>query len=319
MDPLFIGVDVSKARLDVAFSDGREEQVSNDTEAVSELAKRIARLKPELVVMEATGGYERLVAAALRKAEVAVAVVNPRQVRDFAKATGQLAKTDRLDAKILFKFAAQVRPEVRPAPEPLTEKLTELVTRRRQLVELATIERNRLKQAPKDSTFVRESIETMVAHLKQQVRIVNKQLDELAAQDAGSTHDIDLMTSVPGVGRVTALTLRAILPELGQASRQQIAALAGVAPLSRDSGRQRGVRSCWGGRANVRGVLYMAALVAVRCNPLFKPYYAGLRQRGKLAKVALVACMRKLLTVLNAILRTKEPWAVSAPPAPLPA
>jgi transposase len=312
MSGIYIGLDVSKAWLDIAFTGGGEERVSNDDGPVDAFVERIVELKPELVVMEASGGYERLVYLALRKAGIRAVVVNPRQVRDFAKAMGRLAKTDRIDARVLCDFAERIQPPVRDQLEPTSRCLAELVSRRRQLVEMISAESTRRKQALRSSPEVKTSIVELLSALRTQLRNIDRELDTISKRDASSAADVELLTSVPGVGRVTAVTLRACLPELGKASRKEVAALVGVAPLSHDSGNHHGKRSCWGGRANVRAVLYMAALVAVRCNPVFKAFYASLRARGKLPKVALVACMRRLLTVLNAMMRTRQPWHLQA-------
>ena len=308
MSGSYIGVDVSKAWLDIAFSDGSEERISNDEGPVDAFAERIVGLKPDLVVMEASGGYEQLVYRALRKADIRAVVVNPRQVRDFAKAMGRLAKTDRIDARVLCDFAERIKPPVRDQVEPTSSCLAELVSRRRQLVEMISAESARRKQAVRSSPKIKASIAQLLSALRTQLRDIDRELDAISKRDVSSAADIELLTSVPGVGRVTAVTLRACLPELGKANRKELAALVGVAPLSHDSGNHHGKRSCWGGRANVRAVLYMAALVAVRCNPVFKAFYASLKARGKLPKVALVACMRRLLTVLNAMMRTRQPW-----------
>jgi len=308
----YIGVDVSKAWLDIAFSDGHEERVANDEANVTAFVERIVQLVPERVVMEASGGYEKLVYEALRRAGVAAAVVNPRQVRDFAKAMGRLAKTDRIDARVLCEFAKRLEPRVREDLDRASSQLAELVSRRRQLVEMISAETARRKQASRASQAIKDCIAKVITALRDALRTIDREIDALSSQDASVNDDIELLTSVPGVGRVTAVTLRACLPELGKASRKEIAALVGVAPLSHDSGSRRGKRSCWGGRANVRAVLYMAALVAVRSNPLFKEFYATLRSRGKLPKVALIACMRRLLTILNAMMRTRKPWQLPA-------
>jgi transposase len=307
----YIGIDVSKARLDVAWGDGREDQVANEEGAVAAFVEKVRASAPKRVVMEASGGYERLVLGALRGAGVAAVAVNPRQVRDFAKAMGRLAKTDRIDARVLCEFARRIQPEVREAPDPVSVELSELVSRRRQLVEMISAEATRLKQVTRSQTAIRASIQAVTTQLRKHLRLIDRQLDAAAKRDTSCADDLALMTSVPGVGRVTAVTLRACLPELGRATRKEVAALVGVAPLAHDSGGHRGKRSCWGGRANVRAVLYMAALVAVRCNPLFRAAYAALRARGKLPKVALVACMRKLLTLLNAMMRTRQPWRLT--------
>jgi transposase len=314
MGTIYVGLDISKDWLDVAFSDGHEERLKNDESAILPFVERVGRMAPALVVMEASGGYERLVFQALQQAQITAVVVNPRQVRDFAKAMGQLAKTDRLDARIVCLFAERIRPKVRAARGPLAVELSELVSRRRQLVEMITAESSRAKQVSRDRAVIRDSIKAVVAHLRTQLRQIDRELDAAAKRDS-SGPDIELLTSVPGVGRVTAITLRACLPELGTTTRKEAAALVGVAPLARDSGTQQGKRTCWGGRASVRAVLYMATLVGVRHNPILKTLYTRLLQHGKLKKVALVACMRKLLTILNAMMRTRKPWLPAAMPA----
>lgn len=312
MQAQYIGVDVSKAFLDVAWTHGQEERIPNEDGEVASFVQRAKEAGVALVVMEASGGYEKLVLSHLRGASVAAVAVNPRQVRDFARAQGRLAKTDRIDARVLCDFAERMRPEVREAPSPMTELMTELVSRRRQLVEMITAESNRLKQAKRSDVAIQTSIESVLSQLRNQLETIDERIDQAAEADAATTADLALMTSVPGVGRVTALSLRAYLPELGRVSRQELAALVGVAPFARDSGLKRGLRSCWGGRAPVRAVLYMAALVAARCNPVIKALYARLRESGKMPKVALVACMRKLLTILNAMVRTGQPWQPAA-------
>jgi len=316
MSAVHIGIDVSKARLDVAYSDGREEQVANDEASVAEFVARVQAEAPALVAMEATGGYERLVLDALVEAGVRATMVNPRQVRDFAKATGQLAKTDRIDAKVICEFAQCVKTRLRTPRNPVSVALAELVSRRRQLVEMIAAETNRTKQTSRSSTTIRESLKDVVSYLRVQVKKLDRELETVARADEAASADIAIMTSVPGVGPVTSASLRAFLPELGTASRKQIAKLVGVAPLAQDSGLHKGRRSCWGGRANVRAVLYMAALVAVRCNPEFKAFYARLRAKGKPAKVALTACMHKLLTLLNAMMKTRDPWRQPAVAGP---
>ncbi len=313
MEPKYIGLDVSKACLDVAWSTGTDEQVPNDDDGIASLVQRAKEAGIALVVMEASGGYEKLVLSQLRGAGVPAVAVNPRQVREFARALGRLAKTDRIDARVLCEFAERMRPQVREARSPLTELMTELVSRRRQIVEMITAENNRLKQARRSDAAIQDSIKALIAQLREQLKVIEARMDRVAKDDEGTANDIALLTSVPGVGRVTAVNLRAYLPELGRVSRQELAALAGVAPFANDSGLKRGNRSCWGGRAPVRAVLYMAALVAARCNPVIKALYARLRTNGKLPKVALVACMRKLLTILNAMMRTGQPWALAEP------
>jgi transposase len=307
---LYVGIDVSKATLDVAFgADGELVQVTNDEAGIKDLVARLAKAAPELVVLEATGGYESLVAAAVAGKDIPVAVVNPRQVRDFAKATGVLAKTDRIDAGVLARFAEAVRPEPRPLPTPEARELEEFLNRRRQIVDMLTMEKNRLAIAA--TAQMKKSLTKHIAWLQEALRRANDDIDKaVRASPAWREHE-DLLRSVPGIGPVSARTLLAELPELGSLNRKQIAALVGVAPLNRDSGTMRGTRSCWGGRAVIRQVLYMATLAAVRRNPRIKAVYAALRARGKKHKVAMVACLRKLLTILTAMVREKRRWSPS--------
>jgi transposase len=305
-EAMVVGIDVSKATLDVRWSDGRVEQVANDDEPIAVFVEQVRAAAPRLVVMEASGGYERLVLVALYRAGVPAVAVNPRQVRDFAKALGRLAKTDQIDASTLCEFAARMRPEVRAVPDAAAQELEALVHRRHQLVQMLVAEKNRLKQRPTDA--VRRSLETHIAWLSKQLDKTNGDLDKAIKLSPLWREKVELLESVPGVGRTTALVLTASLPELGHLNRKEIAALVGVAPLNRDSGQHQGKRSCWGGRGDVRASLYMAALVGVRHNPILRAMYAALRGRGKLAKVALVACMRRLLTILNAMARSGIPW-----------
>ena len=306
--PLYVGIDVSKATLDVAFgSDGQIIQSANDEAGISDLVTRLVKAEPELVVLEATGGYESLVAAALAGKEVPVAVVNPRQVRDFAKATGVLAKTDRIDAHVLARFAEAVKPEPRPLPTPEAKELEEFLNRRRQIVDMLTMEKNRLAMAATER--MKKSLTKHIAWLEEALRRANDDIDKAVRASPAWREQEDLLRSVPGIGPVSARTLLAELPELGALNKKQIAALVGVAPLNRDSGTMKGTRSCWGGRASIRRVLYMATLTAVRANPIIRRTYAALRARGKKHKVALVACMRKLLTILTAMVRDGHHWS----------
>jgi transposase len=302
----FLGIDVAKAQLEFAHRpSGEAGAVVNDEAGIRDLVCRCQVLAPALVVLEATGGYEAAVVAALAAAQLPVVVANPRQVRDFAKATGQLAKTDALDAHVLALFAERVRPTPRPLPEAAVQALDALLTRRRQLIEMLTAERNRLLIA---SPAVRRDLQQHIRFLERRVREADDDLHTaVKASPAWRVKD-DLLQSVPGVGRVVSLTLLAELPELGWLSHKEIAALVGVAPLARDSGTLRGKRLVYGGRAPVRAVLYMAALVASRRNPVICAFYQRLRAAGKPAKVALTACMRKLLVILNAIARSGMPW-----------
>jgi len=302
----FIGIDVAKAQLEFACRpSGETGTVRNTEEGIRELVARCQVLTPTLLVLEATGGYEAAVVAALATAGFPVVVANPRQVRDFAKATGQLAKTDALDAQVLALFAERVRPAPRPLPDDAVQALDALLTRRRQLVEMLTAERNRLLVA---RPAVRPDLQQHIRYLERRLRAADDDLHTAVKASPLWRVKDDLLQSVPGVGRVVSLTLLAELPELGRLSHKEIAALVGVAPLNRDSGILRGKRLIYGGRAPVRAALYMAALVATKCNPVIHGFYQRLRAAGKPAKVALTACMRKLLTILNAIARSGMPW-----------
>lgn len=306
----YVGIDVAKATLDVAIgSDGELVQVENSEAGIAQLVKRLGEAAPALVVLEATGGYESLVAAAVAGREIAVAVVNPRQVRDFAKATGVLAKTDRIDARVLARFAEAVRPEPRPLPTAEAKELEEFLGRRRQIVDMLTMEKNRLSIATTER--MKQGIKKHIAWLEEALRRANEDIDKAIRNSPAWREQEDLLRSVPGIGPVSARTMLAELPELGVLNRKKIAALVGVAPLNRDSGTVQGSRSCWGGRASIRQVLYMAAISAVRCNPVIRRTYLALRARGKKHKVALVACMRKLLTILTAIVRDRRRWSPS--------
>lgn len=310
---MFVGIDVSKDTLDVALRPGSEAwQVKNDAAGIDALGVRLRELSPELVVLEATGGYENAAVAVLAAAGLPVVVVNPRQVRDFAKSTGQLAKTDRIDADVLALFAERVRPEVRELTTEAGQELEDLLSRRRQILEMLQAERNRLEHAKGP---VRTDVMEHIRYLKKRLVRVDTDLEQRIRESPAWRAKEDLLRSVPGVGPVVSRTLMAELPELGRLSRQEIAALVGVAPLNRDSGRRRGRRTIWGGRASVRAVLYMAAVVGVRRNAAIRQFYQRLRGAGKPAKVALVACMRKLLVILNSIVRKNRPWCPELVPA----
>jgi transposase len=297
-----VGVDVSKARLDVFVSPGGQVgAVGNDEAGVAELAGKLEPLAPSLVVLEATGGLERALVAQLMAAQLPVVVVNPRQVRAFARSLGRLAKTDALDAKILALFGERIRPALRELPEPDTQALADQLARRRQLVEMLTMEKNRLQQAHLGA--VRKNLKEHIEWLKQQLRASDSGLRQAVEGSPAWQAKRDLLEEVKGVGDITALSLIGLLPELGTLGRKQIAALVGVAPFARDSGTLRGRRTVWGGRAAVRTVLYMATLTAIRWNPVLRAFYTRLREAGKLKKVAIVASMRKLLTILNAMVR----------------
>lgn len=304
----FIGIDVSKDRLDVAAVPSQEQwSTPNDEDNIRALARKLRESAPTLVVIEATGGYETALVGALAGEGVAVALINPRQARHFAKATGRLAKTDALDAMILAQFAQVVRPEARPLPDETARALTDLVTRRRQIVDMLVAETNRLALA---RGAVKADIETHARWLRRRLDEITRQLQEAIQKSPLWREKDDLLQSVPGVGPAVSAAMLAQLPELGRLSAKKIAALTGVAPLNRDSGCFRGKRAVWGGRSAVRAVLYMAALVASRYNPVIKEFYQRLRRVGKAPKVALTACMRKLLVILNAILRDGAPWRV---------
>lgn len=313
--PIFVGIDISKAFLDVALRPTGQSWRVDHTEAGREqVVADLQARQPELIVLEATGGMELPLAAALAAAGLKLAVVNPRQVRNFAKALGILAKTDALDAQVLAHFADAVRPAVHRLPDEATQVLAALLARRRQRLEMLTAEKNRRASA---LPAVRDQVQRHITWLEQEVASVNTDLDQRLRQSPVWLTKQKLLGSVPGVGRVLTLTLVADLPELGTLDRKKIAALVGVAPLNDDSGRHRGRRLIWGGRATVREVLYMAALSATRFNPIIRTFYQRLRQAGKDFKVALTACMHKLLTILNAIIRTNTPWHENTIPAPV--
>ena len=307
----FVGIDVSKVRLDVALRPGGASlAVGNDEGGIRQLVALLGQGQPALVVMEATGGWQEPAAAALAAAGIAVAVVNPRQVRDFARAANRLAKTDKVDARVLAHFGEALRPRLRVGRDAQSQAVEALLVRHRQLVEMLTAERNRLGTT---QGAARRSIELHIAWLEEQLQGLDEELHrQVQASEAWAEQD-RLYRSVKGVGEVTSLTLLAELPELGRLNRKEIAALVGVAPFSRDSGQRRGPRVICGGRSGVRGVLYMAAMNATRYNPVIKAFYERLRGTGKKPKVALVACMHKLLTVLNAIARSKRPWMSQSP------
>jgi transposase len=303
---IFVGIDVSKAALDLAVRPSGERlrlpYAEMDLEAVVE---RLRRLTPTLIVLEATGGIERPLVRALVAATLPVIVANPRQVRDFAKATGQLAKTDPLDAQVLAHFAEAVRPALRVHPDAPTEQLAALVARRRQVLEMLTAETNRATTTPAP---VRKRIDAHVRWLRRELEQLDADLDTTIRQSPVWREQEDLLRSVPGIGPVMSRTVLAELPELGRLTHKQIAALVGVAPLNRDSGLLRGRRTCWGGRASVRRVLFMATVAATKWNPIIRAFYHRLCKAGKRKKVALVACMHKLLTILNAMVKHQCRW-----------
>ena len=307
--PVFVGIDVSKDRLDVALRPQYDRwAVAHEASGIAALVARLRHHAPMLIVLEATGGLEISLTSELAAAGLPVVVVNPRQVRDFAKATGRLAKTDTLDASILAQFAEAVRPEPRPLPDAATQALSALLTRRRQLIEMLTAEKNRLGMA---LAPVRKGIRAHITWIDCRLADLDKELAHTIRESPLWREKDDLLQSAPGVGPVLARTLLASLPELGTLTRKQIAALVGVAPLNRDSGTFRGTRRVWGGRAHVRAALYMSALVATRFNPIIRAFYQRLCAAGKAKKVALTACMRKLLTILNAMLKHQTPWTIN--------
>lgn len=306
MSDVFIGLDVSKDQLDLGqWPDRRTWQVPNTSTGIAELTAQLSALAPACIVLEASGGYEQEAAATLATAGLPVAVVNPRQVRDFAKATGQLAKTDRLDALILARFAEAVRPEVRPLPDAAAAEFRTLLVRRTQVVGMITAEKNRLTTA---GPAVREQIKAHITWLEGQRDELDRELrTRLKASPVWRERD-QVLRSVKGIGPVASLTLLAALPELGTLSRKEIAALAGLAPVARDSGAFRGKRTIYGGRAKVRQGLYMATVSATRHNPVIHAFYERLIAKGKPPKVALTACMHKLLLICNALLRSGTAW-----------
>ena len=307
---MFVGIDVAKDRLDVHVRPAGESfAVTRHGEGVEELAKRLTAMTPALVVLEATGGFETIVAAGLAAAGLPVAVVNPRQIRDFARATARLAKTDTLDAAVIAHFAEAVNPPVRPLADPQQRLLGELMARRRQLIEMMVAEGNRRRLLTARRTL--KSVDCVLATLKAQLEEIDHDIDIAVRGTPAWREAEDLLVSVPGIGPKIARTLLAEMPELGRLDRRQIAALTGVAPFNRDSGTLRGRRAITGGRSVVRSALYMSVLVSIRRNLPLALTYHRLRASGKPAKVAIVACMRKLVTILNAILRDKKPWVTA--------
>lgn len=311
LEQVYIGIDVSKDSLDAATYSGQKHwHFTNDDTGIGQLIQAIKVLPPTLIVVESTGGYETSVAYALQKAEMACAVVNPREVRDFAKATKKLAKTDMIDALVLAHFAAVIQPVPRLLSDEQAQELEAVLARRRQVVEMLTAEKNRLHQALRP---LKEEIKIHIEFLEKRLQHYDSYLEGRIQESPIQREKYQLLCSVPGVGPVLANTLLINLPELGNLNRRQIAALVGVAPLNHDSGSKRGKRHTWGGRPSVRSALYMAALASTRWNPVIGEFYARLCHAGKLKKVALVACMRKLLVILNAMLKHHVPWTYMEP------
>ena len=308
--PRFVGIDVSKDRLDVCIRpEGEIAAFARDSEGLKALVDRMQHVAPQIVVLEATGGFEAPVVAALADAGIAVAIVNPRQIRDFAKATGRLAKTDTLDAAAIAHFAEAIKPEVRPLLDEQARQFKALMVRRRELMDMIGREENRLKQAIEKRVI--KDLNAHIRFLKNRLSSIDEDIDGMVRSSPMWRIKEDLLRSVPGVGPRTARTLLAEMPELGSLSRRKIASLAGLAPMNRDSGMWRGKRMIQGGRSSVRSALYMAALIASRYNPVFKTYYQRLLSNGKAKKLALVAIARKLLVALNAMLRESKPWKIA--------
>jgi transposase len=304
---MFVGIDVSKDRLDIHLCpSGEAFAVPRDGKGLAELVERLGALSIELVALEATGGFETVVAAALAAAGLPLAVVNPRQIRDFARATGRLAKTDTLDAGAIARFAEAVRPEPRPVPTAEAQALGELVARRRQIVETMVAERNRRRHLTQPRLL--KGVDRVLAVLQAQLSEIESDIDGAIRQTPAWREREDLLKTVPGIGPATARTLIAELPELGSLDRRKIASLVGLAPMNRDSGTLRGRRTIVGGRSTVRSALFMSIMVAIRHKLPLQATYERLRQAGKPPKVAIVACMRKLLTIANAIIRDAKPW-----------
>jgi transposase len=302
----YVGIDVSKDRLDLAvLGEKQEKQVCNSQAGIKELVHWMLGLQPKLIVVEATGGYQRAVVEALFRAGLAVAVVNPARVREFARACGLLAKTDKLDAQVLAVFGQRVQPRCYEGKSEAAKQLAALLVRRKQVEEMLKAEQNRLRTI---SPSLRASVERIIAILKEEKKRLDEQICELMKEQKAWQEQTEILGSVPGVGMVTTATLLAELPELGKMDRKKIAALVGVAPMNYDSGKKRGYRKTKGGRTEVRSVLYMSTLVATRYNPLIRSQYQHLLNRGKEKKVALTACMRKFLTILNAMLRDRQPF-----------
>lgn len=306
MDKQFVGIDVSKTHLDVAsYPKTQQWKLANDETGIATLIHDLQKSQTDLVVLEATGGLERPVAEALVKAGFQVAVVNPRQVRHFAKAKGLLAKTDVLDAKVLAQYGESMKPEARPLPDEQTQQLQNLLARRRQLVEMLKAEKNRKSRA---HSTIQPQIQTHIDWLEQQLKLIDQEIEKLQKNNRTWHEKAAVLQSVPGVGPVLSATMLGNLPELGSLSHKQISALVGVAPFNQDSGKWKGQRVVWGGRKHVRTVLYMSTISAVKCNAVIRRFYQRLRSAGKPFKVAIIACMRKLLTILNAMVKHQSPW-----------
>jgi transposase len=306
-NPHYVGVDVSKHHLDVAFPDThRVWRTANDAQGIAALVRRVRRLERPQVVCEATGGYTRALAAQLAQRDIPFSRVNPRQIRDFTRATGRLAKTDAIDAEAIVRFARAMQPPVSPPPTPGHLHLTDLVRRRRQLVDAATQDKQR--EPIPDADIVTASLERHLAFLKAEIGLIDQAIARAIEADPLLAERAALLRTIPGIGQVTAATLVAELPELGTIGNKQIAALLGVAPMNRDSGNSRGQAHIAGGRSSARCCLYMATIVAIRCNPPIKTFYKHLREQGKPPKLAITAAMRKLIVAANTMLAQNRPW-----------
>jgi transposase len=309
-EPYFVGIDVSKSTLDVALRpESKAWSTVNTEQGIRALVVELNALTPTLIVLESTGGLQMPLVGALAAARLPVVVVNPRQVRDFAKATGKLAKTDTIDAHVLAWFGEAVRPDIRPLKDHQAQELTALITRRRQLVEMLGAEKNRLNTAPQP---ICKDIKAHILWLEKRLHSVNNDLDKAIKESPAWREKDQILQSAPGVGPVSSITLLACLPELGQLNRRQIAALIGLAPFNRDSGAFRGRRTIWGGRADVRAALYMSTLSATRYNPVICAFYQRLTNAGKAHKVAMTACMRKMSIILNTMIKNHTPWQTDA-------
>jgi transposase len=309
---IFVGIDISKKRLDVAVTPGDQSfSCPNTPDGMQKLVRRLNELQPQIILLEATGGYEFLVVAALRDAHLPACFINPKLVRSFARSASIAAKTDRLDAKVLALFACRMRPQPRPLPDDKQQELKHLMTRRRQLLGMIQMEKNRLENA--HFPRIRQSLQKNIEFLEGQLAALDRETDDFIQQNPLWAEQSQLLTTVPGIGPGTALSLAAYLPELGRLDRRQISSLAGLAPFNRDSGQWRGQRHIEGGRSRLRRALFMATLVATRFNPVIQAYYLHLLAQGKAKKVALVACMRKLLIILNAMARKQQTWCPTSP------
>lgn len=307
MAKTFVGIDVASDKLDVFTSEKNKFfTIKRSKDSINKLIKKLSQLNIELVAIEATGGYEAIVACSLSEANIPLSIVNPRKVRDFAKATGKLAKTDKIDAQVLAHFAEKIRPKQTKLMEPERLALRSLVRRRKTLVNMINLEKNRMSAEIHD--VIKVSLKESIEYLTKSVKSIDKLIESELEGNAEYKSDAEILKSVPGVGQVLAQTLIAELPELGYIDRAAITSLVGLAPFNCDSGKMRGKRKIWGGRQSVRNTLYMSALVAATYNPVIKRYYNSLKDRGKPSKIALVACMRKLLLILNSMMKTKSFW-----------